>query len=73
MAYRILSLDGGGIRGTLTIRLIERLSEKFPAFLESVDLIAGTSTGGNPGALSGGGPDAQACTRDVSGFGQKSF
>jgi uncharacterized protein len=46
MAYRILSLDGGGIRGTLTIRLIERLTEKFPAFLENVDLIAGTSTGG---------------------------
>lgn len=46
MAYRILSLDGGGIRGTLTIRLIERLSEGYPAFLENVDLIAGTSTGG---------------------------
>ena len=46
MAYRILSLDGGGIRGVLTIRLIERLSDQFPAFLENVDLIAGTSTGG---------------------------
>jgi uncharacterized protein len=46
MAYRILSLDGGGIRGTLTIRLIERLSEQYPAFLDNVDLIAGTSTGG---------------------------
>lgn len=46
MAFRILSLDGGGIRGTLTIRLIERLSEKYPAFLDNVDLIAGTSTGG---------------------------
>jgi uncharacterized protein len=46
MAFRILSLDGGGIRGTLTIRLIERLSEKNPNFMENVDLIAGTSTGG---------------------------
>jgi patatin-like phospholipase/acyl hydrolase len=46
MAYRILSLDGGGIRGTLTIRLIEHLTEKYPDFIDNVDLIAGTSTGG---------------------------
>jgi len=44
--YNILSLDGGGIRGVLTIRLIEHLEEQFPGFLEQVDLITGTSTGG---------------------------
>lgn len=44
--YRILSMDGGGIRGTLTIRMIERLEEMTPGWLENVDMFAGTSTGG---------------------------
>lgn len=43
--YRILSLDGGGIRGILTARLIERIAAQRPDFLSSVDLFAGTSTG----------------------------
>jgi len=44
--YRILCLDGGGIRGFITARLIERLQQEHPGWLEQVDLIAGTSTGG---------------------------
>ncbi len=44
--YHILSLDGGGIRGVLTAALLERLEQGYPGFLEEVDLIAGTSTGG---------------------------
>lgn len=44
--YRILSLDGGGIRGTLTIRMIERLDQMVPGWLDKIDLFAGTSTGG---------------------------
>ena len=43
--YRILSLDGGGIRGYLTVLLLERLDEDCPGFLEQIDLFAGTSTG----------------------------
>lgn len=43
--YRILSLDGGGVRGVLTARLLERLAAAHPKFLASVDLFAGTSTG----------------------------
>jgi patatin-like phospholipase/acyl hydrolase len=43
---RILSLDGGGIRGVLTAKLLVRLDEACPGLLASVDLIAGTSTGG---------------------------
>jgi hypothetical protein len=42
---RILSLDGGGVKGVLEARLIERL-ETEATFLESVDVFAGTSTGG---------------------------
>lgn len=44
--YRILSLDGGGIRGLLTVVLLQELEKMVPGWLEQVDLIAGTSTGG---------------------------
>jgi len=46
--YRILSIDGGGIRGIIPVILLERLAREsgLEGFLESVDLIAGTSTGG---------------------------
>lgn len=46
--YRILSLDGGGLRGLITARLLQRLnaSENIAGWLRQADLIAGTSTGG---------------------------
>lgn len=44
--YRILALDGGGIRGVLTAAILERLDEAQPGFLKMIDLFAGTSTGG---------------------------
>lgn len=44
--YRILSLDGGGIRGVLTAVLLKRLDQIQPGFLDKVNLFAGTSTGG---------------------------
>ncbi|HWQ12663.1 MAG TPA: patatin-like phospholipase family protein [Roseiflexaceae bacterium] len=44
--YRILTLDGGGIRGIFSARLLARLSAAVPGFLDTVDLFAGTSTGG---------------------------
>jgi uncharacterized protein len=43
--YRILTFDGGGVRGSLMATLIKRLVEQYPALLEQVDLFAGTSTG----------------------------
>lgn len=43
--YRILSLDGGGIRGVLAARIVKRIVELHPDFLDKVDLFAGTSTG----------------------------
>ncbi|HYW75158.1 MAG TPA: patatin-like phospholipase family protein [Gammaproteobacteria bacterium] len=43
--WRILSIDGGGVRGYYTALLIARLCEEHPGWLDSVDLIAGTSTG----------------------------
>ena len=44
--YRILSLDGGGIRGALSAAILDRLEAACPGFLSKVDLFAGTSTGG---------------------------
>ena len=45
--YRILSLDGGGIRGLITAMLLIRLSREkgLADWLERADLLAGTSTG----------------------------
>ena len=49
MTYRILTLDGGGVRGMFTATLLSRLQEAARArgrdFLGDIDLFAGTSTG----------------------------
>ncbi|MDN5865653.1 MAG: patatin-like phospholipase family protein [Gammaproteobacteria bacterium] len=42
---RILSLDGGGVRGYYSALLLARLEEARPGFLDGFDLFAGTSTG----------------------------
>jgi len=46
--YRILSIDGGGIRGIISTILLQRLSAEpsLSGWLEKVDLLGGTSTGG---------------------------
>ncbi|MGA8181841.1 MAG: patatin-like phospholipase family protein [Desulfobacterales bacterium] len=46
--YKILSIDGGGLRGLITARLLHRLNNapEISGWLNEVDLYAGTSTGG---------------------------
>lgn len=44
--YRILSLDGGGIRGLLSLVLLDRIKRAVPGWLDKAELLAGTSTGG---------------------------
>ena len=48
--FRILSCDGGGIRGVLSAVLLSRLSAAYPALLQdrpgAITMFAGTSTGG---------------------------
>lgn len=46
--HRILSFDGGGIRGIVTTVILQRLAATpgLEGFLDRADLLAGTSTGG---------------------------
>jgi len=46
--YRVLCIDGGGIRGLVTTVLLQRILAQpgLNSFLDSIDLVAGTSTGG---------------------------
>jgi len=44
--YRILCLDGGGVRGLLTVKILQRIVKRHPQFLDQVDAIVGTSVGG---------------------------
>jgi uncharacterized protein len=46
--YRIISIDGGGIRGLVTAILLQKIAKvpELVDFLDKADLIAGTSTGG---------------------------
>lgn len=44
--YRILSFDGGGIRGLLTSTLLSRIEKQVPNLIHKTDLFAGTSSGG---------------------------
>lgn len=43
--FTILSFVGGGIRGLMSVSILEKLQEKFPNIVEETDLIAGCSTG----------------------------
>jgi len=42
---RILSFDGGGIRGLLSARIIQRIEAECPGFLAKTQVFAGTSVG----------------------------
>jgi len=44
--YRILSLDGGGVRAILEATIIKKLAQKYPGLLDEVDMFTGTSAGG---------------------------
>jgi hypothetical protein len=57
--FRVLSLDGGGVRGLYTARILERLCEACPTLLDNIDLIAGSSTGALIGVLLGKGYSPQ--------------
>lgn len=43
--FRILSLDGGGVRALVQAVILKRLSDEYPSLLDNIDMIAGTSAG----------------------------
>ncbi len=45
--FKVLSIDGGGIKGLYSSRILEHFEDKFECHIaEYFDLICGTSTGG---------------------------
>eukprot|EP01038_Epipyxis_sp_PR26KG_P014408 gene14408-19339_t len=44
--FRILCLDGGGVRGILSLAILSRIQKRNPNFLSQIDFICGTSAGG---------------------------
>lgn len=59
--YRILCLDGGGVRGALTTVLLTRICRHHPNFLKEVDFICGTSAGGILSLLLASGYSPEEC------------
>lgn len=49
--FKILSFDGGGIKGALSVEILSRVINKYPNFLKEIDLFTGTSTGSIIAAL----------------------
>lgn len=64
--YRILCLDGGGVRGILTNAILMRIVEHNPKFLDNVDLICGTSAGGILACLLAAGYTPKECDKIYS-------
>ena len=46
MNYRILSIDGGGLRGIIPLAILENLDRARPRWRDGINMYAGTSTGG---------------------------
>jgi len=46
MTYRIISFDGGGVRGVYSAVLLSRICKEIPELISQTELFAGTSTGG---------------------------
>ena len=71
--YKILSIDGGGIRGIIPVRLLERLEKQRPGVVQEFELYAGSSTGA---VLAGGfafGLEARFMRQMYQGFGAEVF
>jgi len=71
--YKILSIDGGGIRGILPVRVLERLETHRPGILQNFDLFAGSSTGAVLAAGFAYGFGARFMRQMYQGFGKEVF
>jgi uncharacterized protein len=66
--YRVLSLDGGGRRGLLSVLFLERLERARPGLLARTTLFAGTSAGGVSALILASGTHAVQRLRDCLEF-----
>ena len=74
MAYRILSLSGGGVRGIFQSSFLSRVERRLPGRLKDhFDLIAGTSTGALVGLAVASGKTADEITRLYKERGEEIF
>ena len=71
--YKILSIDGGGIRGIIPARLLERLQIHEPGLVQEFDLYAGTSTGAVLAAGFASGFQPRFMRQMYQGFGVEVF
>lgn len=71
--YKILSIDGGGIRGIIPSRVLERLEVHVPGIVQEFDLYAGSSTGAVLAAGFAFGFDPRFMRQMYQGFGEQIF
>jgi len=71
--YKILSIDGGGIRGILPARVLERLETHRPGIVQNCELYAGSSTGAVLAAGFAYGFDPRFMRQMYQGFGKEVF
>ena len=71
--YKILSIDGGGIRGIIPARVLERLEAHVPGIVQEFDLYAGSSTGAVLAAGFAYGFDPRFMRQMYQGFGKQVF
>ncbi len=71
--YKILSIDGGGIRGIIPARVLERLEIHVSGIVQEFDLYAGSSTGAVLAAGFAYGFDPRFMRQMYQGFGKQVF
>ncbi len=71
--YKILAIDGGGIRGIIPARVLERLETHVPGIVQEFDLYAGSSTGAVLAAGFAYGFDPRFMRQMYQGFGKQVF
>lgn len=71
--YKVLSIDGGGIRGIIPARILERLEVHHPDLVQGFDLFAGTSTGAVLAAGFAHGFQPRFLRQMYEGFGETVF
>jgi len=71
--YKILSIDGGGIRGIIPARVLERLETHVPGIVQEFDLYAGSSTGAVLAAGFASGFVPRFMRQMYQGFGEQVF